>query len=207
MYEYQSAGNGGGGDRTPILKFSAKDGSFVCADRVNIDGAWQTQEREIDAPFKAVFDMAEVEMGWIAFNPAPDFVMVKSGAQRPEKPTDDHKWGFRIRLANKDIGVRELSSSSKNVYTRMIDLFKAYEAGKASNPGKVPVVEVTGTERVVQTLSDGKTQTWRVPAWTLSGWADRPDMLDSATETTPDAPAPTAPAAPAGSVQDDDIFK
>ena len=40
-------------------------------------------------------------------------LMVKSGEQRPAKPSDEHKWGFRIRLANKDIGLRELIEQFK----------------------------------------------------------------------------------------------
>ena len=194
MIEYVGAGGGTGGDRTPILKFSAKDGSFIAADRVQVDGQWQTQERELDVPMKAVFDMAQLEMGWIAFKPAPDFVMVKAGQARPEKPSDEHKWGFRVKLANKDIGLRELSSSSKNVYQRMVPVFQAYEAGKAANAGKVPIIEVSGTDRVVQQLNDGSSQTWRVPKWELVGWADRPEMLDGPATASAPAQAEPAPA-------------
>ena len=195
MLSYQSAGNGsGGGDRTPILKFSAKDGSFIAVDRTQVDGQWTSHEQELEAPIKVAMDLAEIEMGWMHFNPAPDFHMAKSGQQRPEKPSDDHKWGFRVRLTNKEMGLRELSSSSRNVYERMLALYQAYEAGKAQNPGKVPVVDITGTERVTQTLNDGQTQTWRVPQWTLSGWTDRPASFDGAPAQEP-AAAPVAPPA------------
>jgi hypothetical protein len=206
MLDYQSAGGGsGGGDRTPILKFSAKDGSFIAVNRSQIDGQWQSQERELEAPIQVAMDMAEIEMGWMHFNPAPDFHMAKSGQPRPEKPSDDHKWGFRVRLCNKDIGLRELSSSSRNVYDRMVKLYQAYEAGKAQNPGKVPIVDITGTERVTQTLNDGQTQTWRVPQWTLSGWVDRPTTLDSAPETTA-AVAPPASIPPSEAATGADLF-
>lgn len=207
MIEYVGAGGGNGGDRTPILKFSAKDGSFIAADRIQVDGRWETQERELDLPLTVVMDMAELEMGWIAFKPAPDFVMVKAGEPQPTKPSQDHKWGFRIRLANKDIGLRELSSSSKNVYQRMIPVFQAYEAGKAQNPGKVPIVQITGTDRVVQQLTDGSSQTWRVPQWELSGWADRPASLDGGQEPAAAVSAPPVPAmSPAEAATGADLF-
>ena len=215
MFEYQSA-NGGtsGGDRTPILKFSAKDGSFILADRENVDGQWSTRETELDMPAKVVMDMAEVEQGWMAFKPAPDFVMVKNNQPRPERPDEVdangqplYKWGFRVKLANKEMGLRELSSSSKNVYERMKSIALAFEAGKAENAGKVPVVTIDGTERVQQTLSDGQTQTWRVPKWSITGWVDRPAVLDGATENAPvAAAAPVIEPAPAAPVEGSDLF-
>lgn len=206
MIEYVGAGGGNGGDRTPILKFSAKDGSFIAADRIQVDGRWETQERELDLPLTVVMDMAELEMGWIAFKPAPDFVMVKAGEPQPTKPSDEHKWGFRIRLANKDIGLRELSSSSKNVYQRMIPVFQAYEAGKAQNAGKVPIVQITGTDRVVQQLNDGSSQTWRVPQWELSGWADRPASLDGQEPAAAVSAPPVAAMSPAEAATGADLF-
>lgn len=206
MFEYQSAGGGnGGGDRTPILKFSAKDGSFIAVDRSQVDGQWQSQETEVEMPAKVVMDLAEIEMGWMHFNPAPDFHMAKAGQKRPEKPSDDHKWGFRVRLANKEMGLRELSSSSKNVYDRMVAIYQAYEAGKAQNPGKVPIIDITGTERVTQQLRDGQSQTWRVPKWELTGWADRPAVLDSAPEPAASV-APPASIPPAEAAAGADLF-
>lgn len=215
MFEYQSA-NGGtsGGDRTPILKFSAKDGSFIVADRQNVDGQWSTRETELEMPAKVVMDMAEVEQGWMAFKPAPDFVMVKNDQPRPERPNELdangqplYKWGFRVRLANKEMGLRELSSSSKNVYERMKSIALAYETGKAENAGKVPVVTIEGTERVQQTLNDGQTQTWRVPKWSITGWVDRPAVLDGAQDSAPvAAAAPVIEPAPAAPVEGSDLF-
>ena len=215
MFEYQSA-NGGtsGGDRTPILKFSAKDGSFIMADRENVDGQWSTRETELETPAKVVMDMAEIEQGWMAFKPAPDFVMVKNNQPRPERPDEVdangqplYKWGFRVKLANKELGLRELSSSSKNVYERMKSIALAYENGKAENAGKVPVVTIDGTERVQQTLSDGQTQTWRVPKWSITGWVDRPAVLDGAQDSAPvAAAAPVVEPAPAAPIEGSDLF-
>jgi len=106
------------------------------------------------------------------------------------------------------MGLRELSSSSKNVYERMKSIALAFEAGKAENAGKVPVVTIDGTERVTQTLSDGQTQTWRVPKWSVTGWVDRPDLLDGGQESVPEVPVAPAVEAPtsASAAGSDDYF-
>ena len=195
MLEYQSEGGSGGGDRTPILKFSAKDGSFIAVERVQENGKWRNDEKELILPVKVAMDIEALELGYIGYKPAPDFRMVRIGDMPPEKPTDLDtngnplfKWGFRIRLCNKEIGLRELSSTSKNVYAAMQIIYKQYEAGSASNPGLVPIVEIAGTERKVQQLNDGQTQTWRVPQWSVVGWTKRPVALGG--EGAPQEPAP-----------------
>lgn len=202
MLEYQSE-SGGGGDRTPVLKFDARDGSFILVDRVQQDGKWTGVQTVIDTPLTVAMDMDEMQVGYMAFNPSPDFRMVKVGQPMPEKPQekDDagkplHKWGFRVRLCNKEIGLREISSASKNVYDRMKALYAQYEAEKASNPGKVPVVEISGTERITQTLSSGQTQSWRVPVWNITSWTERPKTLDGAAPPAAPAPAPVMDAPP-----------
>ena len=202
MLEYQSEG-GGGGDRTPVLKFDARDGSFILVDREQKDGKWISVQTVIDTPLQVAVDMDEMQVGYMAFMPNPDFRMVKVGEPMPPKPEERdengkplHKWGFRVRLCNKEIGLREVSSASKNVYDRMKALYAQYEAEKGANPGKVPVVEISGTERITQTLSSGQTQSWRVPVWNVTGWTERPKTLDGAAPPAAPAPAPAAVAPP-----------
>lgn len=218
MLDYQSEGGGGGGDRTPIIKFSAQSGDFIAVNRVQVEGKWMSEEQELTLPLRVAMDMADMEVGYMAFMPTPDFRMAKVGEPMPQKPdeVDDqgkplHRWGFRVRLGNSETGLREISSASKNVYERMKALFAEYEAGKAANPGKVPVVDIVGTERVQQQLNNGQTQTWRVPQWSVTAWVDRPALFDGApaapTPPPVDAPPPAPAAPPAANVQDDDIFK
>ena len=191
----------GGGDFLPIMKFSAKDGSFVRQDRhQGADGHWEKSETEMDLPFKVVMDMDAIEVGFIAFTTTgPDFRFVKVGEPMPVKPSDEHKEGFRIRMYNKEIGLREMSSSSKIVRNQMNNLHDAYLAGKADNPGKVPVIEITGSDRIqIETKAQG-TQTFRSPKWSISGWVDRPAGLDKA-EAAPEPAAVAAPIAATPSV-------
>jgi len=190
----------GGGDFLPIMKFSAKDGSFVRQDRhQGADGHWEKSETEMDLPFKVVMDMDAIEVGFIAFTTTgPDFRFVQVGEPMPIKPSDEHKEGFRIRMFNKEIGLREMSSSSKIVRNQMNDLHDAYLAGKADNPGKVPVIEITGSDRIqIETKAQG-TQTFRSPKWSIAGWVDRPAGVDKA-EAAPE-PAVAAPIAATPSV-------
>ena len=180
----------GGGDFLPIVKYSAKDGSFVRQDRHQApDGTWEKSETEMETPLKVVMDMDAIEVGYIAFTTSgPDFRMVRVGQPMPQQPSPDHKEGFRIRLYNKEIGLREMSSSSKIVRNQMNDLHDAFLAGKADNPGKLPVVEITGSDRVqIETKAQG-TQTFRSPKWSISGWIERPEGMNQG------ASAPAEPA-------------
>ena len=147
---FTQTSSSGGGDFLPIMKFSAKDGSFVRQDRhQGADGTWEKSETEMELPFKVVMDMDAIEVGFIAFTTTgPDFRFVKVGEPMPVKPSDEHKEGFRIRMYNKEISLREMSSSSKIVRNQMNDLHDAYLAGKADNPGKMPVIEITGSDRI-----------------------------------------------------------
>ena len=120
-------GTGGGADRMPLIKYSAMDGSFRTSDRINEGGEWRSVDQDIQLPTQFVMDFANVEIGWIKYNPKPDFIMVKSGEPRPERPDEldaegkpAYKWGFRIQLGNPNVGLRALSTSSKNVYDAML---------------------------------------------------------------------------------------
>lgn len=191
---FQETTSSGGGDFLPIVKFSAKDGSFVRQDRhQGVDGTWEKSESEMDLPLKVVMDLDNIEVGFIAFTTTgPDFRFVKVGEAMPVKPSDEHKEGFRVRLYNKELGLREMSSSSKIVRNQMNTLHDQWLAGKADNPGKVPVVEITGSERItIETKAQG-TQAFRAPKWSISGWIDRPEGMDAAAA----APEPAAVAAP-----------
>ncbi len=68
-------------------------------------------------PISVAMDMDSVQVGWMSFANGPDFQMVGLGEAKPPRPSNDHQEGFRIRVYNKEIGVREWSSSSKVVKT------------------------------------------------------------------------------------------
>jgi len=198
-----------GGDILPIVKFDAKSGDFIARNRVQGgDGMWENVEEELGVPWKAIFDFDNIEVGWLSFSSgAPDFHMVKYGERLPAQPSPDHKQAFRIRIYSKALGLREFSHSSKTMLRAIDALHNQFLADKAANPGKVPVVEVSGLETVKVNTPQGELR-FKAPKWSICQWAARPEALDGAAAAAPaavaPAPAPVAkPAAPAKAVTED----
>ena len=189
----------GTGDIIPIIKYDAKAGDFIRVDREQgADGVWDKKQSEMALPTQVVMDFANIETGWLSFDSgAPDFHMVKIGEPAPAKPTDHHKPAFRVRLYNKDLGLREMSSQAKTVIREMDALHNEYEAAAGNNQGKVPVVTISGTKTVTVNTPNGENR-FKVPEWSITSWIDRPADMDGAAET----PAP----APAAEKPDEDFF-
>lgn len=201
---FSESSSSGGGDFLPIVKYSAKDGSFVRQDRHQApDGTWEKSETEMETPIKVVMDLDTIEVGFIAFTTTgPDFRLVQVGEPMPQQPSPDHKEGFRVRLYNKEIGLREMSSSSKIVRNQMNHLHDAFLAGKADNPGKLPVVEITGSDRIqIETKAQG-TQTFRSPKWSISGWIERPEGMNAPAAQEPAQAVSAPPVSPASAGAD-----
>lgn len=190
------------GDIIPIIKYDAKAGDFIAQDRVqSASGEWEKEERELPLPTKFAADMAEMEVGWLSFQSgAPDFRMVKIGEAMPAKPEGDFKNAFRMRIASKELGLREFSHSAKTVLRAMDTLHNQYEAEKSNNAGKIPVVEITGTETVKINSPQGELR-FKVPVWNISGWVEKPEMFNKSEP----APEPVA-ASPLAATSDDDLF-
>lgn len=172
----------GGGDYANIIKFDARAGRMFRIDRSQDGGGqWQTNNIEITNGFQAVVDMENISVGWALFaaGVAPSFSMVKLGQPLPAKPSDQHKQGFRVmvKLGKASGGdVRELASCAKVVIGALDTLHTAYEAQKAANPGKLPVVALKGSTAVVST-GKGQSSTNYAPIFEIVKWVDRPDDL------------------------------
>lgn len=176
----------GGGDRTPIIKYDARAGRIHRIDRSNASGNWETSEEEITNGFQAIFDLENIETGWLNFpaGSAPDIRVVKIGTPLPDRPSDKHRAGFRLLMKlGKSCGgdLREMASNAKVSIAAMDKLYDAYIAGVQEHPGKLPVVILAGTEKVVSSGKDehGKPQssTNYQPVWEITKWADRPAEL------------------------------
>ena len=101
----QSAGSSG--DFTPVLKYDSRAGRLFRSDRTEVDGRWVNTPVDITRNFKAIFDMENLETGWIEFNAnsAPVFSVVKLGEPLPPRPTPTAKNGARVMLKlGKDCG-------------------------------------------------------------------------------------------------------
>lgn len=200
----------GGGDFTPVVKFDARAGRMFRVDREQDGGGnWNTNNVEITNGFTAVMDLENIEVGWLLFaaGVAPQLTLVKLGQPLPQRPSDQHKQGFRMMMKlGKSSGgdVREIAATSKAVLGAVDDLHTAYEAQKGANPGKLPVVALTGSKAIVST-GKGQSSTNYAPIFEIQKWVDRPAELGGASGATQDeASPPPPPAAPVAS--DDDEF-
>ena len=197
---------GGNGDILPIIKFDAKAGDFIKVDRAqNASGEWEKNQSEMALPIQIVMDFDNIETGWLSFDSgAPDFRMVKIGEAMPAKPSENFKQAFRVRIYNKDLGLREFSSQSKLVIKEMDGLHNQFEAERGNNAGKVPVVTVSGTKTVTVNTPQGEGR-FKVPEWSVTSWIDRPAGMDGAETATP-VEAPSAPVQSAPVESGSDLF-
>lgn len=175
----------GGGDFNKVVKFDARAGRMFRVDREQDSGGqWQTDNVEITNGFTAVMDLENIEVGWCLFaaGVAPQLTLVPLGQTLPARPTDQHKQGFRLMMKlGKSSGgdVREISATSKAVLGAVDELHTAYEAQKAANPGKLPLVALTGSKPIVST-GKGQTSTNYAPIFEIQKWIDRPAELGGA---------------------------
>ena len=180
----------GGGDFNKVVKFDARAGRMFRVDREQDGGGqWQTDNVEVTNGFTAVMDLENIEVGWMLFaaGVAPQITVVKLGEPLPPRPSDQHKQGFRMmmKLGKASGGdVRELAATSKAVLGAVDDLHNAYEAGKKENPGKLPLVALTGSKAIVST-GKGQSSTNYAPIFEIQKWLDRPSDLGGAAGAEP----------------------
>lgn len=187
-----------GGDFLPVIKYDARAGRMFRVDRDSSGGT--PDQVDITNGFTAVFDFENIEVGHIRFmaGMAPDFQLVALGQPFPAPRSAEHKQGFRIlvKLPSALGGdVRELASTAGVMRGAMEALHGLYEAGKAANPGLLPVVEMTSTSPVVSGKGERKSTNY-APVFAIKSWVPRP--ADLTAQPRGDAPAPAA-AAPAAS--------
>lgn len=201
----------GGGEFTPVVKFDARAGRMFRVDREQDGGGnWNTNNVEITNGFTAVMDLENIEVGWLLFaaGVAPQLTLVKLGQPLPQRPSDQHKQGFRMlmKLGKSSGGdVREIAATSKAVLGAVDDLHTAYESQKAANPGKLPVVALTGSKAIVST-GKGQSSTNYAPIFEIQKWVDRPAELGGASGATQQEAAPTPPPPAAPVASDDNEF-
>lgn len=132
---------------------------------------------------EAVFDLENIQTGWLKIEPgvAPDFRAdpdLKTAAPKPTGADGEWKRGFSVQMFGEQIGgLREWTTNSKGALIGLEQLYNAFEAGKGSNPGKVPVIEFSGAKP--QKLGQGHTS---VPQLKISRWTERPSDLTGESE-------------------------
>lgn len=169
----------GGESFLPSFRFNAVSGDAVVAGSTKSpDGiTWEKFENEISFPVKFIFDFENLEVGWLHFAATgPSFAVVKLGERMPEKPSIDHKQGFRINLYNKETGLVTFANSSKTVAEPMDLLHDAYLRDVKANTGKVPVVEIKGVKKISVKTKEGS-KNYKQPDWSIVSWVARPEAM------------------------------
>lgn len=188
---------GDNGDIVPFVKYDARAGRFFRNDRTEVNGAYTNNAVDITANFKAVLDLENLEVGYLLFAAAsaPQFMLVKLGEPMPQKPADA-KWkqGLRVMMKlHQSCGgdVRETSSNAAAFLKGFDDLHTLYEAGKAANPGKLPIVTLKTTMPITSGSGEKKSTNYQ-PVFEISGWAPRPVDLVHVGKGTTKQIAPTS---------------
>jgi hypothetical protein len=182
-----------GADFTPIVKYDARAGRVFRVDRVAGADGFTAEQVDITAAFKAVFDLENVEVGWMQFMPntPPSMALIPlaeldRGKAYPPQPGSEHKQGVRllVKLAKAcggDKPVREIAGTSKAFLGAIELLFRSYEDEREKNRDakgnyQLPVVSLVRTDPVMSG-SGGMKSTNYHPVWRIDGWVPRPDDL------------------------------
>jgi hypothetical protein len=169
----------------PRLKFDARVGVFLTEDRVrDTDDVWRTEQANIDrADFRAIFDMKNIEVGWIDFpkGAPPDAKLVSGGDGAAERwgspPSKNHKLGVRVIVKLDDTidgvgSVRELMSTSVGLWSGLDALHDDYVDGLKEHPDMVPVI---GMINAIKTETSSGTSF--EPSFSIEEWVPRPPDL------------------------------
>lgn len=170
-----------GGNFTPTVKINSKQGRVYRVDRSQGADGWETNEVEITNSFQFVPDLENIEIGWMLFKAgqAPDLRMVKLGDPMADRPTPDHKQGVRLLVKlGKECGgdLREIAATAKSILGPIDRLHDEFVEGVKSNPGKVPVVKLTGMKKIDTKTAHG-TNTNFEPQFEITRWIDKPPEL------------------------------
>lgn len=184
-------------DFLPLVTYDGRSGRMSRRDREN----GETHLTDITRTFKAVFDIENIELGYIKFEAgsAPDFRLTRFADNIPvSHPGEGYKKGARFVLKlGKDCGgdIRELAGNS-NVFMKAVKkLHSEYLDGVKEHSGKLPVVALK--DSYADTVGEGaKRSTNYVPVFEITGWVSRPDdLVYQARSSSSDLPAASTPPA------------
>lgn len=185
-----------GGANGPFLSWQAResiDGTIPGRNFVLRD---QNGKHLVTDTFKegVVFDLTTLKTGWCystgAVGQAPQWKWNASLAKFEESPGEGWKKGLSVRIAlDKDTaGTLEQSSVAiMSMLTELGSFLRTAEGRKAAEEGKLPVVKLTGTEKV-----EGKLGSTFVPRIEVISWVPRPAILGGTGPITEIATAPVA---------------
>ena len=157
------------------LKYNASEGTFHAMDRVQGNGAWVTESHDVTEDFCAVFDLENIETGWIMFpkEGGPRTVLAPPSEDIGDAPSKDYRQGVRVIVKLVDDEPREILSTSQAFWNGIDALHDAYLAGVEDHPGQLPVA-VLKSVQVVETDINGKKGKSCTPIFEIIEWVPRP---------------------------------
>ena len=176
----------GDGKFSSYVKIDARSGRVLR--RKNVEKGEQS-DVDITDSFTAVFDLANIKVGWAYFvaDALPSYVMAKIGEPRPPRPSEQYKEGFLVQVALPAAlggGVHELSSTAQALKQSMDKLHTAYLSAPEREAGKLPVVKISGMTMVESKMPNGQTTRNFSPNLDIVAWVDRPASFDDGTPAT-----------------------
>jgi hypothetical protein len=185
----------GDGKFSSYVKIDARSGRALR--RKNMEKGEQS-DVDITENFQAVFDLANIKVGWAYFvtGAAPAYVMSAIGEPRSPRPSDQYKEGFLMQVALPAAlggGVHEFSSTAKAVKDAVDNLHTVYLSAQERAAGKLPVVKINGMTMVESKMPNGQTTRNFSPNFDIISWVDRPASFDNVAASAP-APSATPPA-------------
>ena len=201
--------SGAGGDFLPIVTYAATTGEWLAHNSENDGSGWVRSRAEIDVPTKVVMDLDNIEEGWILIGQGHvDMAMAKHGEGVPDRPSVEHKAGFRITLGNKSLGLRQFSHTAKTVRGAISKLHDQWIRERGDNPGKLPVVEIGKPETIEMDGRNGvlrfKAPVFSIVGWTANSALDKLANSDGSIDTPKKEAAPPPPPPPKPLVEQDD---
>jgi len=203
--------NAASGDFLPIITFAATTGEWLAHNSENDGSGWNRTRDEIDIPCKVVMDLENIEEGWILIAQGHvDMALGKHGDGVPDRPSADHKPGFRITLGNKSLGVRQFSHTAKTVRGAISRLHDQWIKERGANPGKMPVVELGKPETIEMDGKNGPLR-FKAPSFSIVGWVENTALekiasgVGSINAPQKEAPPPPPPK-PLVEQDDDELF-
>lgn len=176
---------GSSSEITPFIKYDARAGRVFRVDRLQVNGMWESSEKDITRETAFVADLANIKVGWINYTAqGPVKALSVLGKEpipaRPEGVNAEGKPAFRqafelMLLLSKAAGggpARALSSAAGCVIEAIDVLHDAYSAAPEAKAGKLPIVKLVDTVSV----KAGQSTNYK-PIFEITGWADRPEGL------------------------------
>lgn len=186
------------GEYLPRVQCDARTGFLAKVNRVQVGDAWKSVPVPLPYPLALQIDFANLEVIWASFQNGPNIHAVRyrdlvdGTAQMIDRPSEDHKPGFRVRVYNASLlegGVHEFSSTANCVRSAMDKIHDAFEAQAANYLDKAPIVAFSG----VSPAPSAKGMSY-FPIMEITGWESRNSFDGLPTNAGPTAVAAPAPA-------------